>query len=79
MHNKNSKIRLFQRNEKLGLGVIYPSIFEIANEIAKREKSRLIPTGVYAMNRLGLSTQVPAKVIFLTNGALRTIKLIFLQ
>jgi hypothetical protein len=58
-----------------GLGVIYPSIFEIANEIAKREKARLIPTGVYAMNRLGLSTQVPAKVIFLTDGAPRTIKI----
>ena len=62
-------------DKKFGLGVVYPSIFEIANEIAKREKSRLIPTGVYAMNRLGLSTQVPAKVIFLTDGAPRTIKI----
>jgi hypothetical protein len=62
-------------DKKFGFGVIYPSIFEIANEIAKREKSRLIPTGVYAMNRLGLSTQVPAKVIFLTDGAPRTVKI----
>jgi hypothetical protein len=62
-------------DKKFGLGIIYPSIFEIANEIAKREKARLIPTGIYAMNRLGLSTQVPAKVIFLTDGAPRTIKI----
>ena len=62
-------------DKKFGLGIIYPSIFEIVNEIAKREKARLIPTGVYAMNRLGLSTQVPAKVIFLTDGAPRTIKI----
>ena len=62
-------------DRKFGLGVVYPSIFEIANEIAKREKARLIPTGVYAMNRLGLSTQVPAKVIFLTDGTPRTIKI----
>ena len=62
-------------DKKYGLGVIYPSIFEIANEIAKREKARLTPTGIYAMNRLGLSTQVPAKVIFLTDGAPRTIKI----
>ena len=62
-------------DKKFGLGVIYPSIFEIASEIAKREKARLIPTGVYAMNRLGLSTQVPAKVIFLTDSAPRTIKI----
>jgi len=62
-------------DKKFGLGVIYPSIFDIANEIAKKEKARLIPTGVYAMNRIGLSTQVPAKVIFLTDGAPRTIKI----
>ena len=60
---------------KYGLGIIYPSILEIATEIAEREKARLIPTGIYAMNRLGLSTQVPAKVIFLTDGAPRTIKI----
>jgi hypothetical protein len=62
-------------DKKFGLGVIYPSIIEIANQIAKREKARLVPTGVYAMNRLGLCTQVPAKVIFLTDGAPRTIKI----
>jgi len=62
-------------DKKYGLGTIFPSIFDIATEIAKREKARLIPTGVYAMNRLGLSSQVPAKVIFLTDGAPRTIKI----
>jgi len=62
-------------DKKFGLGIVYPSIFEIASEIAKREKARIIPTGVYAMNRLGLSTQVPARVIFLTDGAPRTIKI----
>jgi hypothetical protein len=62
-------------DKEFGLGVIYPSIFDIAHEIANRERSRLIPTGVYAINRLGLSTQVPAKVIFLTDSAPRTIKI----
>lgn len=57
------------------LGMLYPSVFDIAKEIAKREKARIIPTGLYALNRLGLSTQVPAKVIFLTDGAPRTIKI----
>jgi len=56
------------------IGVVYPSIEDIAKAIAKREKARLIPTGVYALNRLGLSTQVPMKVIFLTDGAPRIIK-----
>ena len=56
------------------LGVLYPSIEDIAKAIAKKEKSRLIPTGAYAQNRLGLSTQVPMRVVFLTDGAPRTIK-----
>ncbi len=35
---------------------------------------RLQPSGVYAANLLGLSEQVPAKVVFLTDGATRTVK-----
>ena len=57
------------------IGIVFPSIEDIAKAIAKREKSRLIPTGIYALNRLGLSTQVPMKVIFLTDGAPRIIKI----
>jgi hypothetical protein len=56
------------------IGVLYPSIEAIAKAIAKREKARLIPTGVYALNALGLSTQVPMKVVYLTDGAPRVIK-----
>ncbi|KAA6310119.1 hypothetical protein EZS27_038519, partial [termite gut metagenome] len=55
-------------------GIVYPSIEDIAKAIAKKEKSRLIPTGVYALNKLGLSTQVPMKVVFLTDGSPRIIK-----
>jgi len=56
------------------IGVIYPSIENIAKVIAKREKTRIIPTGAYALNALGLSTQVPAKVVFLTDGTARVVK-----
>jgi len=57
------------------LGIIYPSIEAIAKEIAKREKARLIPTGVYALNALGLSTQMPMRVVFLTDGTPRIINI----
>jgi len=57
------------------IGVIYPSIEKIAKEIAKQEKARVIPTGVYALNVLGLSTQVPTRVVFLTDGTPRMIYL----
>ena len=50
-----------------------PSIDEIAYGIAKRDKIRIVPTGAYALNTLGLSTQVPANVVFITDGAPRRI------
>jgi len=67
-------IFLYPKTDKY-IGVIYPSIEEIAKEIAKREKARLIPTGVYALNALGLSTQMPMRVVFLTDGTPRIINI----
>jgi len=66
-------IYLYPQHDKL-IGIVYPSIETIAKIIAKREKTRLIPTGAYALNALGLSTQVPAKVVFLTDGTARVVK-----
>ena len=56
------------------LGVLYPSTEEIAKAIARRDKARIVPTGVQALNKLGFSTQVPMKVVYLTDGAARTVK-----
>ena len=60
---------------KLGLGILYPTIETIANEIAKRDKARIVPTGDYALHVLGLSTQIPLNVVFLTDGTARTINI----
>ncbi len=57
------------------LGIIYPTTEEIAQAIAKRDKARIIPTGLYAQHRLGLSTQVPMKVVYLTDGSPRKIRI----
>ena len=59
----------------LGLGVLMPSIEQIAETIARRDKARIVPTGIYAMNKLGLSTQVPMNVVYLTDGAPRKVSL----
>jgi predicted transcriptional regulator of viral defense system len=56
------------------LGVIYPHAEQIAKAIAKRDKARIIASGSTALNLLGLSTQVPMKVVFLTDGSARNIK-----
>lgn len=64
-----------QIDTRLGLGMLYPTVETIAREIAKRDKARIVPTGIYALNALGLSTQVPLNVVFLTDGAARKIKI----
>lgn len=56
------------------IGEVLPSAEEVAKAIAKRDKIRLMPTGAYASHALGLSTQIPLKLVFLTDGAPRTIK-----
>lgn len=56
------------------LGIIYPHAEQIAKAIAKRDKARIIPTGSTALNLLGLSTQIPLKVVYLTDGSARKIK-----
>jgi len=56
------------------IGKITPKIEDIADAIARRDKAKIVPTGAYALNRLGLSTQVPMKIVYLTDGSARNIK-----
>jgi hypothetical protein len=56
------------------LGTLSPSTDDIARALAGRDHIRLQPTGAYAANALGLSEQVPAKIVYLTDGLTRTAK-----
>jgi hypothetical protein len=56
------------------LGPLSPPADVIAQALAGRDRTRLQPAGAYAANVLGLSEQVPAKAVFLTDGPSRTIK-----
>lgn len=51
-----------------------PSLDAIALKIAQRDNARIIPTGIYALNKLGLSTQVPTNIVYITDGSARQIK-----
>jgi ribosomal protein S19E (S16A) len=55
------------------IGEVLPTAEEVAKAIARRDKIKLVPTGVYALHALGLSTQIPLKLVFLTDGAPRII------
>ena len=63
------------KDTALGLGIIYPTMEEVAKAVAKNEKERIVPTGISALNMLGLSSQVPMNVIYVTDGAPRHISL----
>lgn len=62
-------------DKQLGLGVIRPTYEQIANALAERTHARIVPTGEYAQNALGLSTQVPMNFVFLTDGPSRKVEI----
>lgn len=57
------------------IGATTPSVEMIVQALAGKAGARLQPTGAYAANLLGLSDQVPAKVVFLTDGRSKQVHL----
>ena len=57
------------------VGTSAPSVDKVAGALAGKAGTRLQPTGAYAANLLGLSDQVPAKVVFLTDGRSKRVRL----
>ena len=57
------------------LGPLQPSNDDIAKALSGRDATRLQPSGAYAANLLGLTTQVPMKVVYLTDGRSRTVQI----
>lgn len=57
------------------IGFLSPDPDKIAEAISVRDAIRIQPSGAFAANILGLSNQVPAKIVFLTDGSGRRIKI----
>lgn len=57
------------------IGPVNPPVDAIARAISKRDRARIIPSGDYALNLMGLSTQVPLQVVYLTDGSTRNVKI----
>ena len=54
-------------------GKVTPSVDDVVRAIVKRDNAKIIPTGLFAENMLGLSTQVPMKIVYLTDGSPRKV------
>ncbi len=66
---------IYLRPKNTRFGIVYPSIDEMVMAIAQRDKVQVQPSGVTALNKLGLSTQVPTKYTYLTSGSGRVLTL----
>ncbi len=57
------------------MGALLPDIEQVAKAIAEREKARIVSSGLSAIQKLGLSTQVPLKAVYYTDGSPRKLKI----
>ncbi len=67
-------IYVIPKESKL-VGKLIPGAEEVIAAIAKKDRLRIVPTGIQAQYLLGLSTQIPMKLVYLTDGAPRTINI----
>ena len=66
---------IYAKPRRSRFGLVLPSVDKIAQAIAARDNVEVLPSGMTALNVLGLSTQVPMKYSYLTTGSERIIKL----
>jgi hypothetical protein len=57
------------------LGILPPKAEDVAKAIAEKNGIQFQPSGAYAANLIGLSEQVPGRIVFLTNGPSKKIKI----
>ena len=67
-------IYVIPKNDKV-FGKVLPSMEELAEALAKKEHVKIKPSGQYALNKVGLSTQVPMRLVFLTTGNSKRIQI----
>jgi hypothetical protein len=56
-------------------GKVLPSLEELAEVLSRKEHVKIKPSGQYALNKVGLSTQVPMKLVYLTSGHSKRIQI----
>ena len=61
------------------IGEIRPAADDVIRQLAQREKIKIKPSGAYALHQLGLTTQVPMRRVYITDGHARQFTLGKLQ
>ena len=66
---------IYAKPRRSKFGVVLPSDDKVEQAIATRDNAEVLPSGMTALNALGLSTQVPMNYTYLTTGSERTVNL----
>ncbi|MBR4534673.1 MAG: hypothetical protein IKO85_09085 [Bacteroidaceae bacterium] len=66
---------IYVKPRKSRFGAVLPTVDKLVQAIAARDNAEVLPSGMTALNILGLSTQVPMNYIYLTTGSERIVKL----
>jgi predicted transcriptional regulator of viral defense system len=56
-------------------GEIQPSMEEVAEAVARKEHIHIRPAGAFALNKLGLTTPMPIRLVFITDGSPKQIRI----
>lgn len=52
-------------------GPVLPSVDKVVEAVARRDNAKILPSGNAVLNQLGLSEQVPMRLVYLTSGSAR--------
>lgn len=63
-----------RHNPELG-GDLAPDIDEAARALARKNRWKIVPDKAWAANLLGISTQVPAKIVYLSDGPSKNVQI----
>lgn len=66
---------IYVKPKESRFGRVPVSLEKIALEIAERDKCQILPTGSTAANMIGLSTQIPMNLTYITTGSTRTVEI----
>ena len=66
---------IYAKPRRSKFGVVLPSVDKVVQAIASRDNAEVLPSGMTALNVLGLSTQVPMNYTYLTTGSERIVNL----
>ena len=75
LHRLGRGLYIYPRTNTLTGQILMPTADAVARAFAHKLGHRILPSRPYASNLLGLSTQVPAKNVYITDGRSRVVRI----